>query len=98
MNEAYKLKIIEDFEYQPESFILVGSTDYVSVEGKNKCLFRQHIYTADFKLFFNPKNNKELSKEFKVNLEKYKSDICHVYIDVKGTFARNDGQRVFSLN
>lgn len=66
LNEAVDNKLIEDFYYQPESYCLSDPAKYVDVTGKEKTLYREHQYTADFCIVFDPSRQLELAKELKV--------------------------------
>jgi len=59
-------------------------------------LFREHVYTPDFELFF--KKNDILLNIFKIDKKFLENEIISILIDVKGTFQRSDGGRVFSIN
>ena len=96
--ELHQLGLLLDFEYQPQPFKLFDSVDYTDIEGKNRCLFRDHEYTADFKITIDPNKNKILSKEFKLTKSDLDKNSVNIFIDVKGTFAQHDGGRSFSLN
>lgn len=96
--EAYKHGIILDFQYQPRSFQLSESISYNTVDGKSRSLFREHIYSPDFIITFNPSKFLDLAKEFKVFAENAKDIKCDVTVDVKGTFAKSDGGRSFTIN
>lgn len=45
---------------------LFDSVDYINVDGKKRCLFRDHIYTPDFVIEFNPSKYILLAREFKL--------------------------------
>lgn len=94
--EARSNNIIIDFEYQPKAFILFDAVKFNTVENKSRTLFREHIYTADFMITFNAKDNISLAKEFKLSYDSLQKDSVNVYIDVKGTF--NKTERAFGLN
>lgn len=96
--EAVAKNILDEFRYQPDSFKLFDSISYLTVEGKSRSLFREHVYSPDFKLTFNPNKNLALAKEFKVTQQQLQNNAVDVYIDVKGTFAKSDGGRSFSIN
>lgn len=49
-------------------------------------MFREHVYSPDFMLEFDPKASIVLSKEMKVPFEATKQDSYRAYIDVKGGF------------
>ena len=95
--ESCNLGIFNDFEYQPQSFILSDAVKFKDTNNKEKTLFREHIYTPDFKILFNGIKYKNLSTEFKIPLTNL-SSINEIFIDVKGVFSRNDGGRSFSIN
>lgn len=97
--EACDLSAISDFSYQPQQFQLFEPKRYTDVNGKERCLFREHHYNPDFMVEFNPSDQMGLAEEFKVPLSDLSNDTVSSYIDVKGVFARNDaGNRTFSLN
>ena len=96
LTEAVQLGIINDFEYQPEPYQLSESTKYIAADGKQRVLFREHIYTADFKIKLDPNKWPALSKELKVSYEKMAHKQVEVVIDTKGTF--NITERAFGLN
>ena len=87
-DEAVKLSVLNGYQYQPDSFQLFQAEKYVDVYGKQRTLFKEHIYSPDFVLMFDPKRSLELSKEFKVTQSQLSSNECSVYIDVKGTFQK----------
>lgn len=95
--EAYNLKILDEFQYQPRSFKLFDSINYQTIDGKTRSLFREHVYSPDFILTFQPSKCITLARELKVPKEKLLAKV-DVYIDVKGTFAKSDGGRSFSIN
>lgn len=88
LNEAKELSIINDFQYQPPSFELFDSVRYVNVDGKDKSLFKSHVYSTDFLVTFDGNKQHELAKELNVSYDQLSSE-CSVYIDTKGTFNRN---------
>ena len=96
--EACDLSIIQDFQYQPEPFKLFNAVYYTDINNKQRCLFREHIYTPDFIVQFNPVNYPLLAKEFKIPLSASNLSSVNAYIDVKGTFAKHDSGRSFSMN
>lgn len=96
--EAAQLGIIQDFEYQPKSIKLFDSVEYVTFDGKRRTLLRDHIYSPDFSIIFIPETSKTLCKTFKLSLQDMQCKSFQVYLDVKGTFQRNDGGRAFSMN
>lgn len=61
-------------------------------------MFREHIYTPDFVVSFDPRAWPALSREFKVQLSDANLPSVSAYLDVKGQFAQHDGGRSFSLN
>ena len=71
---------------------------YTDPQGKQRCLFREHIYTPDFIVQFDPAAQHALAKEFKLPLSAMHQQQVSVYLDVKGQFAQHDGGRSFSLN
>ena len=98
LSEAAQLGIVIDYAYQPISYKLFEAEDYMNVEGKKRCLFREHVYSPDFSIKFNPSKFQQLAKEFKLSKSQAENQEFEVYIDVKGMFAKNDGGRSFSIN
>lgn len=97
-SEAASLKIIKDFIYQPESIKLFDAVSYLDFQGKKKSLLRDHVYSPDFCIIFDPGTFLILAKQFKIPYDQVSLNESSVYLDVKGTFQRNGGDRSFSLN
>lgn len=97
-SEAASLKVIHDFVYQPEPVKLFDAASYLDFQGKKKSLLRDHVYSPDFIVKFDPGAFQALAKQFKVPYEQMHLDEVSAYLDVKGTFQRNGGDRSFSLN
>lgn len=96
--EAHDLGIVIDFKYQPKSYLLSDAVKYVNAEGKQRTLLREHIYSPDFEFTIEPKNCLKLAKELKLSQDQARRDWFKVCVDVKGTFAKSDGGRSFSIN
>lgn len=102
--EAHSLGIVTDFIYQPDSFLLTGKVDYMPMfpanpkKPKAKCLFRDHIYTADFKVVLASKFLEASSKGFVVMDNGKPGEDYTVWVDTKGTFMLHGGDRSFSIN
>ena len=101
--EAKKMNIILDYIYQPNSFLLTEKTLYTPLfnnpKNKEKHLFAEHIYTADFKIIIDYKYGEIFSKYFKLSKNNLNADgNIEIYIDVKGGFMSNDSGRSFSIN
>lgn len=96
--EAAQLGIIQDFEYQPKPIQLFDAVDYVNSEGKKRQLFKSHVYSPDFKLTFAPQRSLVLCKQLKLPIQAMQQKSFQAFLDVKGTFLRNDGGRAFSIN
>lgn len=101
--QAKKMGIVLDYVYQPESFLLTEKQTYVPLfnnpKNKEKHLFAEHIYTADFKIIVDYKFGDKLSsylKIFKNNLDE--SGNIEIWLDIKGGFMSNGGGRSFSIN
>lgn len=99
--EACKYKIVQDFQYQPDSFELTPKYDYVPLfqtKKKEQCLFRPHIYTADFRLVVPFSWGEKLSSlGMKLMNESVLPDgNLEIYIDTKGSYDKNS--RKFSIN
>lgn len=95
--EAVSQGIILDFEYQPKTFILSDAVKIQTHKNKVKTILRQHVYSPDFSITFNGEKQISLASEFNIPYSML-SNCNLVYVDVKGTFNRNDGGRSFSIN
>ena len=100
LNKAVKLDLVADFEYQPKSIQLSPSVKYKEYKtGKMKVLFREHVYTADFILYVDPKKNPDLVDELKIDDPlKKRGNLEAFYIDIKGGFMSNGSDRSFPMN
>lgn len=103
--EAHSLGIVTDFTYQPESFFLTSKVDYTPMfpvnekkKKKPKCLFRDHIYTADFKVLLASKFLETSSKGFVIIDNGKPNEDYTVFVDTKGTFMTHGSDRAFSIN
>lgn len=96
--EAAQLKVIKDFEYQPKPISLSEPINFIDAKGKRRSLLRDHVYTPDFRIQIDPRASQKLCIQFKVPYEAMNLESFDVYLDVKGTFQRNDGGRAFSIN
>lgn len=96
LDEAKNLGIVNDYVYQPQSFELFKSETYIDINGKTSSLFRDHFYSPDFLVIFDPNKHKQLAKEFKVDYSTLSTNECQVWIDTKGTF--NIQARSFSTD
>lgn len=66
------------------------------MDGKKRVLFREHVYTADWVVAFDPSKQLDLARELKVPSEKLSCGECSAWIDCKGQF--NAAERAFSYN
>ena len=101
--EAFKLNIILEYVYQPQSFVLTEKIRYVPLfnnpKYKEKHLLAEHVYTADFKIVCDYKYGEVLSDYFKLSANNVDKDgNIVIYIDVKGSFMSNGSDRAFSIN
>lgn len=96
--EAASLGIIQDFIYQPEPIKLFEATYYIDASKKKKILLRDHVYSPDFNIIFDPRTSRKLCIQFKVPYDQTSLESTSIYLDIKGTFQRNGGDRSFSLN
>lgn len=96
--EAASLNIIKDFIYQPDPIQLFDAVSYLDFQGKKRSLLKQHVYSPDFCIIFDPSAFPLLAKQFKIPYDQMSQNASSVYLDVKGTFQRNGGDRSFSLN
>lgn len=107
LEEALANNLVKAFTYQPSEFYLSDkltiNRTVESKKGKIKekefSLLQPHIYTADFKIIFtdtflNQIKNTDAEKYFKYIL----TTNMDVFFDIKGSFNRNGGDRVFSVN
>lgn len=97
-SEATQLSIINDYEYQPEPFMLFDAVSYETLNGKKRSLLQKHQYSPDFIVTFNPQISQTLSNAFKLSHDQFLQSEVKVYLDVKGVFQRNGSGRAFSLN
>lgn len=101
LNAACQMQIIKDFEYQPKSFELFKPQTWVNSKGKNRTLFREHIYTADFIIWIDKDKYPALADEFRIfarNASNEAEQSYAYYIDVKGGFMSNGSARSFPIN
>lgn len=99
--------LVDYYTYQPKTFALSDAVyiqeKVVSKKGIEKTvnvkLLNEHVYSPDFMIKFSKKfidlieENKYLKRLFRgIDLRN------NVYIDVKGSFLRNDAGRSFSIN
>ena len=94
--EAVQLSAVLDFTYQPQSFVLFDGAKYVDVDGKTRCMFRDHVYSPDFMVEFDPARQKDLAKELKVPQCLLSAGVCSCWIDTKGEF--NPNKRSFQTD
>lgn len=107
--EAVNNKVLSDFIYHPESFILSESkTAPVAIDTKKKknksiTIFRPHVYTADFRLEFTDMgynlmilNKVSLFKPYNLPIMPFNEHT--LFVDVKGKFQQFDGARSFGIN
>ena len=97
-SEAARLSVIQDFIYQPEPIQLFDAVSYLDFQGKKRSLLQQHIYSPDFCIKFIPGAFPVLAKQFKVPYDRMSQASSSIYLDIKGAFQRNGGDRSFSLN
>ena len=88
---ALSLGIVQDFVYQPKTFTLSDPVKYTDSKGKERTLFREHVYSPDFTIDFDHIKYPNLYDEFK-----YVSNGNRAYVDVKGGFNRT--QRSFNTD
>ena len=88
---AQKIGVVQDFQYQPCTFVLSPKVQYQAGK-KSRTLFQDHVYSPDFLIQVNPAHQ-NLIQEFKVP---FGQDSNMIYVDVKGSFNRN--QRSFSID
>lgn len=96
LNEAASLGVVLDYIYQPTSLKLFDPVDYLNIDGKKRCLFREHVYSPDFSIRFNPSKFPQLAREFKLTKDQAALQEYEIQVDVKGTF--NKTERSFTLN
>lgn len=102
--QCFDLKVVKEYAYQPESFLLTERFTYIPVSDspkkKEKFLMASHSYTPDFKIVFDRKYLNILSLFFKFPSDCVRSSDGSLvsYIDVKGGFNRFGGDRTFSIN
>jgi hypothetical protein len=99
LDEAKEAGLIEYYRYQPVVYNLFEDVIGKNVKGKELIIVKAHIYTPDFAVKFTDKFYKmyipmNWFKVFK-NIDIKPNEMI---IDIKGTFSRNGGDRVFSIN
>lgn len=97
-SEAAKLNVIQDFIYQPEPILLFDAVSYLDFQRKTRSLLQKHVYSPDFYITFNPGAFPALAKQFKIPYDQMSQASSSIYLDIKGAFQRNGGDRSFSLN
>jgi len=99
LDEAIEAGLIESYKYQPVVYTLFDDIKGKNINNKDIILIKSHIYTPDFLIRFTDKfyNLYTTNKWYKIfkNIDNIKGDVI---IDIKGTFSRNGGDRVFSIN
>lgn len=103
LRDAKRLGLIVDFQYQPESFLLVPkATEDIIVnlksgkqKVKTKVVYREHSYTADFWVKVNPE---KFYNSTILNSSKIRLIDDEFYVDVKGDYNRHGGDRIFPIH
>ena len=102
LKDGKRLGFIRDFTYQPESFVLIPKatvTEEVPYKRKHgskvkeRVLYREHSYTADFSFVIQPDLFARLGN----------TGLLHngdnvVYVDIKGKYNRHGGDRIFPIH
>ena len=104
LHEAVKYGLVKDWDYQPRSFHLIDSQTFVEfkqlktkVKRVERSLHQETTYTPDFVFELTDKGYTALLPVFKKALLGSEYEENCVWIDVKGTFSRNDDGRHLSL-
>lgn len=105
LRDIKKLGLILEFEYQPSSFLLIPKAEieesYHTKSGKlkikTKTLYRDHSYTADFKVIVNPETfyASPIYQNGKLNVNNLTNTF---YVDVKGSYNKFGGDRIFPIH
>lgn len=101
LDELKKEGFVSEYWYEPETFVLSEKVvekfksikhlkNKTKEEIKEKTILNGHVYTPDFKILF-----KEIPYFLK---DKYRIVDNIWWVDVKGTFNRHGGDRVFPIN
>jgi hypothetical protein len=88
LDELKNAGFVSNYWYEPTSFVLSEKVK-ITVNEKSKTLFQEHSYTPDFKIQFNIVPEWLSSHPIINNIW---------WVDVKGTFNRHGGDRVFPIN
>ena len=95
LDYALEKGIVRDFIYRPDTFRLSEPVDITNSKGKKRSLFREHVYSPDFKIVID-RSRIDLLDELKCDWSDFKEGVYNAWIDVKGTFNRNS--RSFSID
>ena len=105
LEEAKLNGLVEDFKYQPESYVLSEKVSFIKQVQKGKkvvdkevTLLNGHIYSPDFNITFTDKFYDLYKKYTWDKLFKLIDEIKCIICDIKGGFSRNGGDRSFSIN
>lgn len=99
LDEGIDAGLIKSYKYQPTVFNLFENVIAKNANDNDIIFIKEHIYTPDFSIVFTKSflelyNKNKWYKSFK-NIKNINDEII---VDVKGTFSRNGGDRVFSIN
>ena len=88
LDELKEQGFVSEYWYEPKSFLL-SERVVGEVKGKKRTIFQEHSYTPDFYIEFN---------KVPSFLEGAKIVNGKWWVDVKGSFNRHGGDRVFPIN
>lgn len=100
---------IDSFDYQPEPFVLLEDVVYgwkkelkTKTKDMESKLFQGHIYTPDFKIFWNDKGRgvffNEVGDGVKLSEKPFIAQDKVSYVETKGSFDFNNMTRLATIN
>lgn len=96
LDEAKEIGLVKNFIYQPKSFILIPkATEQIKDDKgriKEKVVYREHKYTADWQIEFDPAFD-SLPHGWKKNIKNN-----NYLVDIKGMYNAYGGDRIFPIH
>lgn len=96
LDEAKEIGLVKDFKYQPESFILIPKSTIKEIDSKGKVkekvLYREHKYTADWEIWFD-----DFFDTLPHNWKKNTNSNSYL-VDIKGMYNAYGGDRIFPIH
>ena len=113
LDELIKEGVINSYKYEPHSFLLIEEHGYNWIDNtkkkpkeKSSTLLNSHSYTPDFLISWNGFHKKlmwdlyhpDMSLTTKINKGKIVSQKNRSWIDVKGSYNKHGGDRIFPIH